>query len=130
MSAFSNVDPIAAAANVTADPFSASRMQSPHIVGLMNAPAALDAAGRAQAGASVSPAAPGGFGAMVSAGLVDTNDRLNAAETALQSLAVGGAGSLHTVMVSMEGAKLAFQLVAQVRNHLLSAYQDIVKMQI
>jgi flagellar hook-basal body complex protein FliE len=70
------------------------------------------------------------FGSIVSAGLTDANDRLTAAETALQSLAVGGAGNLHAVMISMEGAKLAFQLVAQVRNHVLSAYQDIVKMQI
>jgi len=81
------------------------------------------------AGADASAAASP-FGSIVSAGLTDANDRLTSAETALQSLAVGGAGNLHAVMISMEGAKLAFQLVAQVRNHVLSAYQDIVKMQI
>jgi flagellar hook-basal body complex protein FliE len=79
----------------------------------------------ADASTAVSP-----FGSIVSAGLTDANDRLTSAETALQTLAIGGAGNLHAVMISMEGAKLAFQLVAQVRNHVLSAYQDIVKMQL
>lgn len=129
MSALSNIDPVAAAGNI-ADPFAANRIQSLPAVGPITAPVILDSASGAQGSGAASAAAPGGFGAMVSAGLAETNDRLNAAETALQSLAVGGGGNLHTVMVSMEGAKLAFQLVAQVRNHLLTAYQDIIKMQI
>jgi flagellar hook-basal body complex protein FliE len=77
-----------------------------------------------------SPAPSAQFGSIVSQGLESVNTQLASAETSLQSLAVGGAGNLHEVMVSMEGAKLAFQLVAQVRNQVLSAYQDVVKMQI
>jgi flagellar hook-basal body complex protein FliE len=87
----------------------------------------LGAAALAVTGA---PAPSAQFGSIVSQGLESVNTQLASAETSLQSLAVGGAGNLHEVMVSMEGAKLAFQLVAQVRNQVLSAYQDVVKMQI
>jgi flagellar hook-basal body complex protein FliE len=34
------------------------------------------------------------------------------------------------VMLSLEEAQLSFQLVTQVRNRLLEAYQDVLKMQI
>lgn len=116
------VQPIAALPEMAAGTIGATQATAPLQVPAM--PGMAPIAGT-QASTSASP-----FGSIVSAGLTDANDRLTSAETALQSLAVGGAGNLHAVMISMEGAKLAFQLVAQVRNHVLSAYQDIVKMQI
>ena len=38
--------------------------------------------------------------------------------------------NLHQVMLSLEDAKLSFQLMVQVRNKLLEAYQDILRMQV
>jgi flagellar hook-basal body complex protein FliE len=48
----------------------------------------------------------------------------------VRQLAVGEPVNLHQVMVQLERAKLQLELVVQVRNKLLDAYQDLMKMQI
>lgn len=45
-------------------------------------------------------------------------------------LATGQTDNLHQVMIGMEEAKIAFQLAVQVRNRVLEAYQDVLRMQI
>lgn len=60
----------------------------------------------------------------------NTNHQLNAADNALQQLASGHAVSLHQTMLTMEQAKLSFQFLEQIRNRLMSAYQDILREQI
>lgn len=57
----------------------------------------------------------------------NTNDHLLAADTALQQLAEGKSPSLHQTMLTLEEAKLSFQLLEQVRNRLMSSYQDLLK---
>jgi flagellar hook-basal body complex protein FliE len=52
------------------------------------------------------------------------------ADDAVRRLAVGEPVNLHQVMVQLERAKLQFELVLQVRNKLLEAYQDLLRMQI
>ena len=41
----------------------------------------------------------------------------------------GGSADMSTVMIAVEKADVAFQLMMQVRNKIVSAYQDIEKMQ-
>jgi flagellar hook-basal body complex protein FliE len=41
----------------------------------------------------------------------------------------GGNGDLNSVMIAVEKADVSFQLMMQVRNKIVSAYQDIEKMQ-
>ncbi len=60
----------------------------------------------------------------------ETNDKLISADDALQQLASGQATSLHQTMLTLEEAKLSFQFLEQIRNRLMSAYQDILKEQI
>jgi flagellar hook-basal body complex protein FliE len=55
------------------------------------------------------------------------NDKLVTADHDVQKLAVGSAGNLHEVMIHMEEARLSFQLLAQVRNKLLEAYQEVMR---
>jgi flagellar hook-basal body complex protein FliE len=57
------------------------------------------------------------------------NDKLVSSEQGLRELAAGGPVSLHEVMMRAEEARLSFQLMAQVRNKVLDAYQDILRMQ-
>ncbi|MNK29402.1 Flagellar hook-basal body complex protein FliE [compost metagenome] len=77
------------------------------------------------------PALPGSnFEAMVDAGLNGVNRALLRTETDAQRLAVGDVQNLHQVMIHMEEAKAGFQLVLQVRNRLLDAYQEVMRMQI
>jgi len=70
------------------------------------------------------------FGAWFSEQLAAVNGQLQHADAGLQNLALGDAQSLHQVMINLEEAKLSFQLLVQVRNHALEAYQEILRMQI
>jgi flagellar hook-basal body complex protein FliE len=72
----------------------------------------------------------GGFGGMVSEALGQVNQKLLASQTDLQQLAVGNVQNLHQVMIRLEESQLSFQLLLQVRNRVLEAYQDILKMQV
>lgn len=81
--------------------------------------------------ASASLAAPGSpFDALVSAGLSGVNRALLRSEVDAQRLAVGEVQNLHQIMIHMEEAKVGFQLLLQVRNRLLDAYQEVMRMQI
>lgn len=70
------------------------------------------------------------FGRMVSEGLQGLNEQLKASQADLQSLALGDARDLHAVMIRLEESRIAFQLMLQVRNRVLEAYQDVMKMQV
>ena len=62
---------------------------------------------------------------------VQTADReIRAADKEVQKLAVGETENLHQVMLSLERARLSLDLIVQVRNRLLEAYQDIQRMQV
>lgn len=77
----------------------------------------------------VPPPAPG-FGDMLANGLESLNRQLVSSQADLQSLAAGDAQNLHQVMIRLEETRLAFQLAVQVRNRLLEAYQDVMRMQV
>lgn len=70
------------------------------------------------------------FGQIVSTGLAQVNEQLIASQVDLQRLATGDVDSLHRVMIGLEETRLSFQLLLQVRNRMLEAYQDVMKMQI
>lgn len=57
------------------------------------------------------------------------NSSLLASERGLQELAAGGSVSLHEVMMRTEEARLSFNLLVQVRNRVLEAYQEVMRMQ-
>lgn len=80
--------------------------------------------------AAAVPAAGAGFGDLVSQGLEGVNQQLLVSQKDLQQLATGNAENLHQVMIRLEESRLSFQLLLQVRNRVLEAYQDVMKMQV
>ena len=82
--------------------------------------------------ADAAKAQPAGadFGRMISDGLSHVNEQLATSEVDLQRLAVGDVQNLHQVMMRLEESRLSFQLLMQVRNRLLEAYTDVMKMQV
>lgn len=79
----------------------------------------------------LSPAAGGlSFGQLVNEGLQGVNQRLMVSQTDLQQLALGESRSLHEVMIRLEESRVSFQLAMQVRNRLLEAYQEVMRMQV
>lgn len=82
--------------------------------------------------ASPPPVQAGGtsFGGIMDSLLSNAADSHQGAQAALRSLAVGETDNLHSVMLRMAQADLAFRLVLEVRNRLTEAYQEIMKMQV
>jgi flagellar hook-basal body complex protein FliE len=61
---------------------------------------------------------------------VNTVNRLHSdAASQVNNLLRGGSGDINDVMVAVEKADVSFQLMMQVRNKIVNAYQDIEKMQ-
>jgi flagellar hook-basal body complex protein FliE len=61
---------------------------------------------------------------------VQTVDQLHqTAASQVGSLLQGGGADLNNVMIAVAKADVSFQLMMQVRNKIVSAYQDIEKMQ-
>ncbi|WP_374668328.1 flagellar hook-basal body complex protein FliE [Ramlibacter sp.] len=79
--------------------------------------------------ASAANAGPG-FADAVTHGLQELNQQLMTSQVDLQQLAVGNVQNLHQVMIRLEESRTAFQLAMQVRQRLLDAYQDVMKMQL
>jgi flagellar hook-basal body complex protein FliE len=79
---------------------------------------------------SIAPSdAGGGFSGVLKNALQQVNQLSGGAEQQIGSLLKGGNADMSTVMIAVEKADVAFQLMMQVRNKIVSAYQDIEKMQ-
>ncbi|HEY5718319.1 MAG TPA: flagellar hook-basal body complex protein FliE [Motiliproteus sp.] len=87
--------------------------------------------GGVQAPAAVEKGAPGSFGDLLKTAI----DKVNETQTEAKNLSLayerGEAGvDLPQVMIGLQKASVSFQAMVQVRNRLVSAYEDISKMPI
>ena len=71
----------------------------------------------------------GGFGDVLKTAINRVSDLQSSADQQVTNLMEGGQGDMNKTMISVEKADVAFQLMMQVRNKVVSAYQDIEKMQ-
>jgi flagellar hook-basal body complex protein FliE len=62
--------------------------------------------------------------------LEQLNQQMLANDGVMQQLALGETDNLHQVMIGMERTRLAFDLMLQVRNKALEAYQELMRMQV
>lgn len=62
--------------------------------------------------------------------LDEVNTELSQADMQVRQLAVGSQSNVHEVMIAIEKARLSLELVVQVRNKLLDAYQTVMQMQV
>ncbi|WP_137939833.1 flagellar hook-basal body complex protein FliE [Chitinivorax sp. B] len=72
---------------------------------------------------------PQNFAAWFDGQVQQVSQQIAVADQGLQKLAMGDASNLHHVMLQLEEAKLSVQLFVQVRNRMLEAYQDVMRMQ-
>ncbi len=79
---------------------------------------------------SGSEAVISGFGKALTSAIAGLNQVQNEADDKSVQLAAGNPIDLHEVMLARETASLDFQLALQVRNKLVEAYQDVMRMQI
>ena len=70
-----------------------------------------------------------GFGDVLKDAVNTVNQSNDSAATQVASLVHGAGGDINNVMIAVEKADVSFELMMQVRNKIVSAYQDIEKMQ-
>jgi flagellar hook-basal body complex protein FliE len=68
------------------------------------------------------------FGTMLARSLDEVNHLHAAADNAVQDFAAGKQKDIHQTMIAMEKAGVAFQLLMQVRNKIISAYETVMRM--
>jgi flagellar hook-basal body complex protein FliE len=71
-----------------------------------------------------------GFGKALTDAISGLSQSQNIADSKSVQLAAGDPVDLHEVMLARETAGLDFQLALQVRNKLVEAYQDVMRMQL
>jgi flagellar hook-basal body complex protein FliE len=74
-------------------------------------------------------AASGNFGKLLNDAIQQVNDVENTSQGELQKY-LGNESDLHSVMIAMEKADLSFQMMMQVRNKIVQAYQEIMRSQV
>ena len=70
------------------------------------------------------------FGVHLNKALGEVNELQQKADQAIQQLVGEGKGDLQDTMVALEKADVSFRLMMQIRNKVLEAYQEIMRMQV
>lgn len=70
------------------------------------------------------------FGSVLEDSLAEVNRLQQQADRSITDLATGEKASVHDTMIAMEQASVSFQLMMQVRNKIVEAYQEILRMQV
>lgn len=74
--------------------------------------------------------APGVSFDNVLGGLEQLNTQLLAGQNSVAQLALGSTDTLHHTVIAGEKTRLAFELMLAVRNKVLDAYQELMRMQV
>ena len=69
------------------------------------------------------------FGDVLKSAVNQVNQVNDSAAAQVNNLLQGGSSDMNDVMIAVEKADVSFQLMMQVRNKIVNAYQDIEKMQ-
>ena len=89
-----------------------------------------DAPGLTPAGESESAADQPSFGKIIEQSIAEVNQMQREADDAVQDLNTGRNKDIHGTLIALEKADISFQLLMQVRNKIIAAYQEIMRMQI
>ena len=81
------------------------------------------------AGATPAAGKPGAFAGLLDRAIQGIEKPGGEAQQAIQNLLSGGNEELHTVALAATRADLAFELGLQVRNKVISAYQEVMRLQ-
>ncbi|NDL62599.1 flagellar hook-basal body complex protein FliE [Acerihabitans arboris] len=101
------------------------------IQGIESAVQQLQLAARAAGGVSETQDSGGDFAGMLSASLAKISDTQNQARVQSEAFATGNSAlGLNDVMVDLQKSSISLQTGVQVRNKLVSAYQEMMNMSV
>lgn len=70
------------------------------------------------------------FGDLLTEALADTNKLQQQSNEAVQKLLAGEVQDVHTALIAVQKADLSFQMMMQVKNKLVAAYEEVMRMQV
>ena len=70
------------------------------------------------------------FGDILKNAISMVNELQKQSDGEIQKLMTGESVDLHTTMIAVQKADLSFQMMMQVRNKIVQAYQEIMRMQV
>jgi flagellar hook-basal body complex protein FliE len=70
------------------------------------------------------------FGDILKDAISTVNDLQKTSDQEIQKLMTGESQDLHKTVIAMQKADLSFQMMMQVRNKIVQAYQEIMRMQV
>lgn len=82
---------------------------------------------------SISPSTDnkdGSFAATLKDAIGTVNQMQKESDVQMQKLATGQSDNIHDVMIAAEKADIALKLMVQIRNKMIEAYQEVMKMQV
>ncbi len=85
--------------------------------------------GKAQPGKTAGPQEKG-FGEFLSDSLEEVNRQIRTADEQAQRMVAGEDVSIHGTMIDLEKANISLEFMLQVRNKVIEAYHEIMRMQI
>ena len=71
-----------------------------------------------------------GFGNFLKGAVGEVNQLHHEADQAVEALAAGRSQDVHNTMIALQKADVSFQLLMQIRNKVVSAYETVMRMQI
>ena len=74
--------------------------------------------------------AQGSFRKMLQTSIAEVNQLQNAADHSIEQLVAGRSRNLHKTMIAMEKADISFRLMMEVRNKIIEAYNEVMRMQV
>jgi len=82
------------------------------------------------AGGAKSGGQGGGFSEVLRQSVESVNNSLQESEQAGVELVSGKNANIHETMIAMEKASISFRLLTKVQNKVISAYQEVMRMQV
>lgn len=70
------------------------------------------------------------FGTVLKDAISTVNELQKQSDQEIEKLMTGESQDLHNTVIAMQKADLSFQMMMQVRNKIVQAYQEIIRMQI
>ncbi len=86
--------------------------------------------GASAAGSATGTKGPSGFGDAIARGIENVSNLQQGADSALAQFAAGGNVQIHEVMAATSKATLGMQVMVELRNRALEAYQQIMNIQV
>ena len=70
------------------------------------------------------------FGDILKASIDEVNRLQGKANHAIEELTAGETKNIHETMIALEKAEISFKLMIEVRNKILDAYQEVMRMSV